>query len=42
VLQGLLDELLATDDDEDGEGNAGAAGKGIFAEDSTLYSESVQ
>lgn len=42
VLQGLLDELLATDDDEDGDGSAGAAGRGGFADDSTLFSESVQ
>jgi hypothetical protein len=40
VLQGLLDELLATDDDEDGD--AAAAGRAAFADDSTLFSESVQ
>jgi hypothetical protein len=46
VLQGLLDELLATDDereeDEGADAGAGAAGRNVFADDSTLFSESVQ
>lgn len=42
VLQGLLDELLATDDDEDAEGSTIAADRNAFADDSTLFSESVQ
>jgi hypothetical protein len=42
VLQGLLDELLATDDEDEGQRSAGAAGRNVFADDSTLFSESVQ
>jgi hypothetical protein len=42
VLQGLLDELLATDDEGEGGAGAGAAGRNVFADDSTLFSESVQ